>query len=244
MSLDLTRIIISSIKNCILTDENFGIAFSGGIDSSLLAKISSDIYKENVILLSIGFPFSHDLEFSRRIAKELNMKHFTHEIKNEEFKKFSTKTVFSLFAYGFYPVMTSRVSYNGITVNSMDKNIKNFSLADRKNYRFKMSQDYLSNTVIFNSKKHCLLFDIREIIKNNINGFLIDSRFLEEEEIYHIFKLFIEGLVAAKNTDKPKKDEFKSDRHFAQKYETFLLKLSKSPYVSDYTKGHLYREVM
>ena len=63
MSLDLTRIIISSIKNCILTDENFGIAFSGGIDSSLLAKISSDIYKENVILLSIGFPFSHDLEF-------------------------------------------------------------------------------------------------------------------------------------------------------------------------------------
>ncbi|MGZ5548640.1 MAG: asparagine synthase C-terminal domain-containing protein [Nitrososphaeraceae archaeon] len=96
MSLDLTKIIISSIKNCILTDENFGIAFSGGIDSSLLAKISSDIYKENVILLSIGFPFSHDLEFSRRIAQELNMKHFTHEIKNEEFKNISRKVIDNL----------------------------------------------------------------------------------------------------------------------------------------------------
>ena len=96
MSLDLTRIIISSIKNCILTDENFGIAFSGGIDSSLLAKISSDIYKENVILLSIGFPFSHDLEFSRRIAQDLNMKHFTHEIKNEEFNDISRKVIDNL----------------------------------------------------------------------------------------------------------------------------------------------------
>ena len=38
MSLDLTRIIISSIKNCILTDEKFGIAFSGGIDSSPTCK--------------------------------------------------------------------------------------------------------------------------------------------------------------------------------------------------------------
>ena len=96
MSSDLTRKIISSIKNCILPDENFGIAFSGGIDSSLLAKISSDIYKENVILLSIGFPFSHDLEFSRRIAQELNMKHFTYEIKNDEFNNISRKVIDNL----------------------------------------------------------------------------------------------------------------------------------------------------
>jgi asparagine synthase (glutamine-hydrolysing) len=96
MSSDLTRKIISSIKNCILPDENFGIAFSGGIDSSLLAKISSDIYKENVILLSIGFPFSHDLEFSRRIAQELNMKHFTYEIRNDEFNNISRKVIDNL----------------------------------------------------------------------------------------------------------------------------------------------------
>jgi asparagine synthase (glutamine-hydrolysing) len=93
MSADLISKIISSIKNCILTDENFGIAFSGGIDSSLLAKICSDIYKENVILLSIGFPFSHDLEFSRKIARELNIQHFTYEIKNEDFNNISRKVI-------------------------------------------------------------------------------------------------------------------------------------------------------
>jgi len=83
------------------------------------------------------------------------------------------------------------------------------------------------------------------IIKNGINGFLIDTRFLGEEEIYHIFKLFIEGLAAVKYAGKPEKDELKPNRGGpAQKYDTFLLKLSKSSYISDYTKGHLYREVM
>ena len=99
MSLDLTRIIISSIKNCILTDENFGIAFSGGIDTPLLAKISRDIYKENVILLSIGFPCSDDLDFEKD-RKELNMKHFTHEIKNEEFNNISRKVIDNLECIG------------------------------------------------------------------------------------------------------------------------------------------------
>ena len=96
MSIDLTWKIIDSIKNCILTNENIGIAFSGGIDSSLLAKISNDIYKKNVILLSIGFPCSHDLEFSRRMARELNMKHITYEIQNEEFSNIARKVIDNL----------------------------------------------------------------------------------------------------------------------------------------------------
>jgi asparagine synthase (glutamine-hydrolysing) len=96
MSIDLTWKIIEAIKTCILTNENIGIAFSGGIDSSLLAKICSDIYKKNVILLSIGFPCSHDLEFSRRMARELNMKHITYEIRNEEFNKIARNVIDNL----------------------------------------------------------------------------------------------------------------------------------------------------
>ncbi|MEI7616111.1 MAG: hypothetical protein WCJ54_05290, partial [Actinomycetota bacterium] len=163
--------------------------------------------------------------------------------KNEVFADASIRTCFSIFAYGFYPVMTSRVNYDEI-MESDDKVINNFSLRDRKNYEFKISLDYLSNTQIFNSKKHCVLFDIKEIINNNISGFLIDSGFLDEEEIYQIFKLFIEGLVIVKNLSKQGHGGFKPDRNAVQKYETFLLKLSKSPYLSDYTKGHLYREVL
>jgi asparagine synthase (glutamine-hydrolysing) len=93
MHSELSRKIISAVKNCIVTGENFGIAFSGGIDSALLAKVSRDIYKDNAILFSIGFPFSHDLEFSRKIAHELNMKHFTYEIQNEEFRNILQKVI-------------------------------------------------------------------------------------------------------------------------------------------------------
>ena len=96
MHSELTREIISAINNCILTDKSFGIAFSGGIDSSLLAKVSRDLYKDNVILLSVGFPFSPDLEFSRKIAHELNMKHFTYEIQNEEFSNITKKVIDNL----------------------------------------------------------------------------------------------------------------------------------------------------
>src|SRR5687768_13768545 len=96
MNSELIEKIIDSINECILTAENFSIAFSGGIDSSLLAKISDELYKDQVILLSIGFPFSHDLEFSRKIASELNMKHFTYEIQNEEFNSIARNVIDNL----------------------------------------------------------------------------------------------------------------------------------------------------
>lgn len=55
MSIDLTWKIIDSIKTCIVTNENIGIAFSGGIDSSLLAKISNDIYKRMLFYYLLVF---------------------------------------------------------------------------------------------------------------------------------------------------------------------------------------------
>ena len=94
--MELLKRIVNSINNSIEIEEKFGIAFSGGIDSSLLAKISHDIHKEKVILLSIGFPCSHDLEFSKKIANELEMKHFTYEINNKEFNVIVNKVIDNL----------------------------------------------------------------------------------------------------------------------------------------------------
>ena len=94
--MELLKRIVNSINNSIEIEDKFGIAFSGGIDSSLLAKISHDIHKEKVILLSIGFPCSHDLEFSKKIANELEMKHFTYEINNKEFNVIVNKVIDNL----------------------------------------------------------------------------------------------------------------------------------------------------
>lgn len=51
---------------------DIGIAFSGGIDSSLLAKICLDLGKK-ITLLTIGFPGSHDITFSKSIALKMGM---------------------------------------------------------------------------------------------------------------------------------------------------------------------------
>lgn len=75
--------IIHAIQNT-LTTKKIAIAFSGGVDSSLLAKICSDIGFD-VTLLTIGFEGSHDIEFSKKIAALLGFKHFTYIIPKESF---------------------------------------------------------------------------------------------------------------------------------------------------------------
>ncbi len=218
---------------------DFSINIILGYGLNLFNSFAISSIRENtdskIIIKEIVLSAELTLQESCEIIADLN--------KNEEFQYASVKTCFSVFAYGFYPVMTSRVNYNDIN-QSTNIDINNYSLTDRKNYEFHISQDYLSNTQIFNSKKHCLLFDIKEIISNSINGFLIDSAFLEEEEIYNVFKLFIEGLLIAKVPDKLGYDGLKPKKFSVQKYEAFLLKLAKSPYLTDYTKGHFNREVM
>ncbi len=62
------------------------VAFSGGVDSSLLAKICLDLDKE-VVLLTVGFPGSHDIGFAGRIASKMGMNHKVLEIDYPDFKK-------------------------------------------------------------------------------------------------------------------------------------------------------------
>ena len=75
--------IIHAIQNT-LTTKKIAVAFSGGVDSSLVAKICSDIGFD-VTLLTIGFEGSHDTEFSKKIATLLGLKHFTYVIQKESF---------------------------------------------------------------------------------------------------------------------------------------------------------------
>jgi putative protease len=214
---------------------NIILGYNLNLFNSFAVKSILEHLESKIIIKEIMLSSELSLQESNEIIAELS--------KGEKFKNMSVETYFSIFGYGFYPVMTSRVKYNGI-IGGIGKDLKNFSLIDRKNYRFKLSQDYLLNTQIFNSKKHCLLFDLKEIIQNRINGFLIDLKFLDEEEIYYVFKSLIEGLIIAEKIKKLKTDEFKSSQGPAQKYEAYILRLSKSPYISDYTKGHLFREII
>lgn len=67
-------------------EKTVGVAFSGGVDSSLLAKLCTDAGKE-VTLLTVGFDGSHDLAFSSQIAGLMNITHRTGILDDAEFVK-------------------------------------------------------------------------------------------------------------------------------------------------------------
>jgi asparagine synthase (glutamine-hydrolysing) len=70
--------------------QKIGVAFSGGVDSTLVAKICSQIGFD-VTLLTIGFEGSHDIEFSKKISQFLGLPHEILKIDPGEFGKIAKK---------------------------------------------------------------------------------------------------------------------------------------------------------
>ena len=71
-------------------EQKIGIAFSGGVDSTLISKICSDM-NYDVTLLTIGFPESHDILFAKEVNEHLNYAHHILEIDSETFPSISSK---------------------------------------------------------------------------------------------------------------------------------------------------------
>jgi asparagine synthase (glutamine-hydrolysing) len=67
-----------------ISEKKIAIAFSGGVDSSVIAKICSDM-DYDVTLLTIGFAGSHDIEFSKQVNEILKLSHKILEINPNEF---------------------------------------------------------------------------------------------------------------------------------------------------------------
>ena len=76
-----------AIKNNVL-DNSVGVAFSGGVDSTLIAKLLHDT-GYNIHLLTIGFHDSHDINFAKEVNEILKFKHDILEIDLESFQKIS-----------------------------------------------------------------------------------------------------------------------------------------------------------
>ena len=79
----------NAVKEAII-DKKIGIAFSGGVDSTLLAKLVKDMGYD-VHLLTIGFQDSHDINFAKEVNQILNFPHSISEIDPEKFKEISQK---------------------------------------------------------------------------------------------------------------------------------------------------------
>jgi len=79
--------IITAIKTTV-SDNSVGVAFSGGVDSTLIAKLLND-NGYNIHLLTIGFHDSHDINFAKEVNEILKFKHNILEIEPESFQKIS-----------------------------------------------------------------------------------------------------------------------------------------------------------
>lgn len=70
--------------------KKIGIGFSGGVDSTLLAKIATDLGYD-VYLLTIGFENSHDVKFSQEIGKMLGYTHLVEIISTKTFPEIAKR---------------------------------------------------------------------------------------------------------------------------------------------------------
>lgn len=85
--------LLAKIENSIkdnVTEKKIGIAFSGGVDSTLISKICSDLGYD-VTLLTIGFPESHDILFAKEVNLQLKFAHHILEIDSNTFQNTSIK---------------------------------------------------------------------------------------------------------------------------------------------------------
>lgn len=87
---DLIDGLFATVYENLRAIDKIGIAFSGGIDSTLLAMICKNM-SINTTLLTVGFPHSHDIEFSKSISHKIRMNHKFLEINRDDFATFSKK---------------------------------------------------------------------------------------------------------------------------------------------------------
>ena len=89
----MNKQLLSEMENAVketIPDKKVGIAFSGGVDSTLLAKLVKDM-GHDIHLLTIGFQDSHDINFAKEVNQILNFSHSISEIEPEKFKEVSDK---------------------------------------------------------------------------------------------------------------------------------------------------------
>ena len=85
---------IKRLKNIISSYENIAVAFSGGVDSSFLLKISSEALGKKCIAFTFETPahLKDEINQAKKIAQSLNVKHIIIPVDLTELKEFQSNT--------------------------------------------------------------------------------------------------------------------------------------------------------
>ncbi|MDP3066914.1 MAG: asparagine synthetase B [Methanobacteriaceae archaeon] len=86
MKVQLKNFLVESVKKRIAGLDKVGIIFSGGVDSTILAKICLNLGVK-LEVYTVGKEGSPDLEFSRKAAEVMELPLYTHTVTVEEVKR-------------------------------------------------------------------------------------------------------------------------------------------------------------
>lgn len=88
MNVDALHEQVSNAISSTVTAKKIGIAFSGGVDSTLISVLCNRM-NYDVTLLTIGFADSHDINFAKQVNEILKLSHKILEIDPKEFYSIS-----------------------------------------------------------------------------------------------------------------------------------------------------------
>jgi asparagine synthase (glutamine-hydrolysing) len=81
--------LVLAVRKCTAGEKKVGILFSGGVDSSVIAKIASEFC--DVTCYCAGLEGSHDIEFSKEAADALDLGIVTRILDEKEIPKYAEK---------------------------------------------------------------------------------------------------------------------------------------------------------
>lgn len=89
MTTQLLEKLYDAIKQTV-SEKNIGVAFSGGVDSTLVAKLCVNLGYD-ITLLTIGFSESHDIVFANEVNDRLKFTHHILEIDPQHFDDIASR---------------------------------------------------------------------------------------------------------------------------------------------------------
>jgi len=136
---------------------------------------------------------------------------------------------FSIFSYGYYPIMIARYKPEFLDTKYLQG--KSYQIKDNKGYKFRISKDYTENIIVYNSRKICTIFDLDKIIEGGLNSIIIDTKFIKDSEVVKIIKTYKKAInLLSKNN--------------ISGYKDYLQTIAGDKSFTDYTRGHLIRGVL